>query len=143
MTNYRNYDTMLQVAKSVGFIHCNTLIWMKGNLTPNSQSYMNGYEMIIQLRKGKSIPINHLGASNIMDIPNIIGKVNHPCEKPIELYSKFILQSSKENEIIFDPFAGAGTCVLSSMENNRRCVCSEIDPKYYNRMVERVKEEFE
>ena len=99
--------------------------------------------MIIQLRKGKCVPINLLGDSNITDIPNIIGKTNHPCEKPIELYSKFILQSSKENEIIFDPFAGAGTCVLSCIENNRRCVCSEIDPKYYNRMVERVKEEFE
>ena len=41
MTNYRNYDTMLQVAKSVGFIHANTLIWLKGNLTPNNNSYMN------------------------------------------------------------------------------------------------------
>lgn len=134
---------MLQVAKSVGFNHCNTLIWVKGNLTPNSQSYMNGYEMIIQLRKGKSVPINYLGASNIMDIPNIIGKTNHPCEKPDILFSRLIIQSSKENEIIFDPFAGAGTCALSSIEQNRKCVCCEIDPKYYNRMVERVKKVIE
>ena len=143
MTNYRNYDKMLQVAKSVGFIHCNTLIWVKGNLTPNSQSYMNGYEMIIQLRKGKSVPINYLGASNIMDIPNIIGKTNHPCEKPDILFSRLIVQSSKENEIIFDPFAGAGTCALSSIEQNRKCVCAELDFAYYSRMVERVKEVIE
>lgn len=96
--------------------------------------------MIIQLRKGKCVPINKLGASNIIDIPNIIGKVNHPCEKPIELYSRLILQSSKENEIIFDPFSGAGSCALSCIENNRCCVCSEIDPQYYNRMVERIEE---
>ena len=131
---------MLQIAKSVGFLHTNTLIWVKGNLTPNSVSYMNGYEMIIQLRKGKCVPINLLGDSNIMNIPNIIGKVNHPCEKPDILFSRLIIQSSKENEIIFDPFAGAGTCTLSCIENNRKCVCAELDPKYYNRMVERVKE---
>lgn len=63
------------------------------------------YEMIMQLRKGKSIPINTLGESNVItDIKNIIGKENHSCEKPIELYNRFILQSSKENEIILDPF---------------------------------------
>ena len=62
--------------------------------------------MIIQLRKGKSIPINKLGDSNVIyDIPNILGKTNHPCEKPIDLYSYFILQSSKENEIVLDLFA--------------------------------------
>lgn len=100
-----------------------------------------GYEIIIQLRRGKCIPINSLGASNIItDIPNIIGKTNHPCEKNVDLYSRIILQSSKENEIIFDPFAGAGTCALSCIENNRKCVCCEIDSKYYNRMVERIKE---
>ena len=99
--------------------------------------------MIIQLRKGKGkcVSINYLGASNIItDIPNIIGKVNHPCEKPDVLFSRLIIQSSKENEIIFDPFAGAGTCALSYIENNRKCVCSEVDPKYYNRMVERIEE---
>ena len=95
--------------------------------------------MIIQLRKGKCVPINYLGASNVItDIPNIIGKINHPTEKNIKLFSRILLQSSKEKEIIFDPFAGAGTCALSCIENSRKCVCSEIDPKYYNRMVERV-----
>lgn len=99
--------------------------------------------MIIQLRKGKKgkcVPINYLGASNIMNIPNIIGKTNHPCEKPNILFSRLIIQSSKENEIIFDPFAGAGTCALSCIENNRKCVCCEIDKKYYDRIVERVEE---
>lgn len=100
---------------------------------------MNGYEMIIQLRKKKCVPINKLGASNIIaDIPNIIGKTNHPTEKPVELFSRLILQSSKENEIILDPFAGAGSCALSCIENNRKCVCIELDSKYYNKMVERV-----
>lgn len=29
MTNYKNYDTMLQVAKKNKFIHVCTLIWLK------------------------------------------------------------------------------------------------------------------
>lgn len=131
MTNYQNYDTMLQVAKSIKNIHhVNTIIWIKGNKTSSNCSYMGAYEMIIQLRKGKSIPINMLGECNIIyDIPNIIGKTNHPCEKPIDLYSRFILQSSKTNEVILDPFGGSGSCVLSCIENNRKCICVEIDKK--------------
>ncbi len=159
MSNYQNYDTMLQIAKQVGFIHCNTIIWVKGNKTSSNCSYMGAYEMIMQLRKGKSVPINRLGVSNLIediepikntidyitedviyDISNILHKTNHPTEKPIELFSRFILQSSKENEIVLDPFIGSGSCALSCIENNRKCIGIEIDEKYYKRMIERVKD---
>ena len=159
MSNYKNYDGILQVAKSVGFIHCNTIIWVKGNKTSSNCSYMGAYEIIMQLRKGKSVPINRLGVSNLIediepikntidyitedviyDIPNILGKTNHPCEKPIELFSRFILQSSKENGIVLDLFSGAGSCALSCIKNNRKFIGIEIDKKYYDRMIERIEE---
>ncbi len=97
--------------------------------------------MIMQLRKGKSVPINKLGESNVItDIPNKIGHRAHPTEKPIELFSRFILQSSKENEIVLDLFCGSGSCPLSCIKNNRRCIAVEIDKKFYDRMIERIKE---
>ena len=96
--------------------------------------------MIMQLRKGKSVPINFLGESNvILDIPNIIGKTNHPCEKNIKLYDKFILQSSKENELILDPFVRTvGSCVLSCINNNRKCIAIDCDENFYKTTVARV-----
>lgn len=95
--------------------------------------------MIIHLRRNKCIPVNKLGMSNVItDIPNIIGKVYHPTEKPIDLFSRLILQSSKENEIVFDPFSGAGSCALSCIENNRRCISIEQDPTYFDTMVNRI-----
>ncbi len=96
--------------------------------------------MVMQLRKGKSVPINKLGESNVItDIKNTIGKRQHPAQKPINLFSRFILQSSKENEVILDPFSGAGSCPLSCIKNNRRCIAVEIDEQYYDKMVERIK----
>ena len=46
---------------------------------------MGGYELILMLRKGGAKPINNMGTSNIIKIPNIIGKKQHPTEKPIKL----------------------------------------------------------
>ena len=97
--------------------------------------------MIMQLRKGKSISINKLGESNVIcDVLNKIGKREHPAQKPINLFSRFILQSSKENEIVLDPFVGSGSCALSCIKNNRKFIGIEIDKKYYDRMIKKIED---
>lgn len=54
----------------------------------------------------------------------------HPTQKPEKLYAKFILASSKEGDIIFDPFAGAGTAAVTAKKLNRHFVTIEENPQY-------------
>lgn len=80
MINARNLKELQTEAEKVGFRFQNILIWDKSNVTPN-RYYMNAYEMILMLRKGRAKTINNIGTSNILRVPNIIGKKTHPTEK--------------------------------------------------------------
>jgi len=49
-----------------------------------------------------------------------------------------IENSSKENEIILDPFMGVGSTMLASINTNRRYIGFELDEEYYNLANERI-----
>ena len=59
----------------------------------------------------------------------------HPTQKPEKLIAKLILASSKENDIIFDPFCGSGTTPVVANKLNRKYVSIEMD-KYYAALTE-------
>jgi site-specific DNA-methyltransferase (adenine-specific) len=55
---------------------------------------------------------------------------DHPTQKPEKLLAKIILASSDENDVVFDPFGGAGTTSVVAKKLNRRYVGIEIDETY-------------
>jgi len=55
----------------------------------------------------------------------------HPTSKPLELIKTFIKISSKENDIILDPFLGGGTTAIAAQHLNRRFIGIEKETKYY------------
>ncbi|MEI0478101.1 site-specific DNA-methyltransferase [Brachyspira pulli] len=59
----------------------------------------------------------------------------HPTQKPEKLIAKLILASSKENDIVFDPFCGSGTTPVVANKLNRKYVSIEMD-KYYAALTE-------
>jgi site-specific DNA-methyltransferase (adenine-specific) len=54
----------------------------------------------------------------------------HPTQKPEKLLARIILASSSEGDIIFDPFAGAGTAGVVARKLKRNFVMVEIDEEY-------------
>lgn len=54
----------------------------------------------------------------------------HPTQKPEKLLAKIILASSKERDVIFDPFAGVGTTGVVAKKLKRNFVMVEMDEKY-------------
>jgi site-specific DNA-methyltransferase (adenine-specific) len=55
---------------------------------------------------------------------------DHPTQKPEKLLAKVILASSDENDVVFDPFMGAGTTCVVAKKLNRRFVGIELDETY-------------
>ena len=139
MINARNLKELQQEAENVGFKFQNIIIWNKGNSTPN-RYYLNAYEMILMLRKGKAKNINNMGCKNIVDIKNIRGNKLHPTEKPVELNELFIKNSSEQGDTILDPFMGVGSCGLACKNTNRNFIGIELDEKYFNIAKERIEE---
>ena len=51
----------------------------------------------------------------------------HPTQKPEKLLAKAILASSKEGDIVFDPFSGSGTTAVVAKKLGRKYLGIEID----------------
>ncbi|MBI5236112.1 MAG: site-specific DNA-methyltransferase [Deltaproteobacteria bacterium] len=55
---------------------------------------------------------------------------DHPTQKPEKLAAKIILASSKPDDVVFDPFSGAGTTSVVAQKLGRRYVGIDIDELY-------------
>jgi site-specific DNA-methyltransferase (adenine-specific) len=54
----------------------------------------------------------------------------HPTQKPEKLLAKIILASSREGDVVFDPFAGVGTTCVVAKKLDRQYCGIEIDETY-------------
>jgi len=54
----------------------------------------------------------------------------HPTQKPEKLLAKIILASTRETDLILDPFAGSGTTAVAAKKLNRDYVGIEADERY-------------
>ncbi|MGP8070505.1 MAG: DNA modification methylase [Candidatus Bathyarchaeia archaeon] len=61
----------------------------------------------------------------------------HPTQKPVAVYERAIINSSRRGEIVVDPFLGSGTCLIAAEKRHRSAYCIEIDPEYVDVAVKR------
>ncbi len=61
----------------------------------------------------------------------------HPTQKPVELTSRAIENSSQPGEIVLDFFGGSGSTLLGAELTGRRCYTTELDPQYGDVIVSR------
>ena len=126
----RRLNELTNEALKTGFIWQNLLVWKKQNVTPNKW-YMNQCEFILMLRKGGAKPINNMGSTTCLEFLNPTGNKTHPTEKPVDLLKHLILNSTKENETVLDPFMGTGNTGIACIDTNRNFIGFEIDTKFF------------
>jgi len=63
----------------------------------------------------------------------------HPTQKPLEVNNHFIESYSKEHEKVIDLYLGSGTTMVASHQLNRKCYGMEIDPKYCQVILDRMR----
>jgi len=62
--------------------------------------------------------------------------------KPVELFQLLMGNSSRINEIIYEPFAGSGTAIIAAQNLNRRCFAMEISEGYAAVILQRFSDAF-
>jgi site-specific DNA-methyltransferase (adenine-specific) len=67
----------------------------------------------------------------------------HPAQKPVALLDRILLASSHEGELVLDPFMGSGTTALAALRTKRKFVGIEVDPRWSDTTMERIRAEFE
>ena len=62
----------------------------------------------------------------------------HAATFPIDL-PEWALKFTKENDIVLDQFLGTGTTMIAAHQLNRKCYGMELDPKYCQVIIDRMK----
>ncbi|MBI4674237.1 MAG: site-specific DNA-methyltransferase [Chloroflexi bacterium] len=80
--------------------------------------------------------------AELWDIPNVKAnhpeKTIHPCQYPVELVERCVLALTREEDWVFDPYAGVGTSMLAALMHNRRAMGSEKESEYVAFARERI-----
>lgn len=82
----------------------------------------------------KVFSVNNVGGEN-----NRKEQGNHPTPKPITLVVQIINEISKKSNSILDLFLGSGTTMLAAHQLKRKCYGMELDPKYCQVIVDRMR----
>ncbi len=61
----------------------------------------------------------------------------HPTQKPVELVSQAIYNSSELGGSVLDTFLGSGSTLIAAEKTGRDCYGMELDPKYIDVAIER------
>lgn len=142
------------------------LIWVKSQLVLGGSKYQSIYEPCLFGCKGKSVKfwyagrketsvIEHIDLMNEFElriaIKEILSSIDtdiirekkqlkndlHPTMKPVKLLAKFIKNSSKKSDIIFDPFGGSGTTLIAAEQMDRQCRTLELDERFADVIIKR------
>jgi DNA modification methylase len=118
----------------------NILTWHKKSFIPASNNHhFPDTEYLIYISKSaifnSGLNVNY-GKYFILDNEK---SNDHPTIKPIELISNEIQISSNIDSIVFDFFLGSGTTMITSHQLKRKCYGMELDPKYCQVIIDRMK----
>jgi len=144
-----------------GYSIINNITWQKPNPAPNlaCRCFTNSAETILWARK-----INEKGKKGkhyfnydlmkeinggkqmkdvwILNLPKKGEKKygKHPTQKPLSVLERILLASTKEGDIVLDPFNGSGTTGIMCSMLNRKYIGIDKDKEYLDLTIKRYKD---
>ena len=131
----------IQQFLNAGFLFKSLIVWNKNNSTFGRSDYHWKHELCIYgwLDGASHKWYGDRKQTTVWDIDRPSRSEEHPTMKPIPLCSKPLENSSKIGDIILDVFLGSGSTMVASHQLNRKCYGMELDPKYCQVIVDRMK----
>ena len=140
-----------------GFKIINNITWQKTNPPPNlaCKTFTHSTETILWARKDLKNVKYTFNYTLMKEINNNkqmkdvwttsltkpsekkCGK--HPTQKPLEILDRIILASTKEGDLILDPFCGSSTTGISAVGLNRSYIGIDNEKKYIELSIRRYK----
>jgi DNA modification methylase len=129
--------------KQAGYLLRQCLVWVKNSLVLGRQDYQWQHEPILYgWKDGASHAwYGDRKQTTLIRFDKPHRSADHPTMKPIGLCGYFIANSSKEGDIVLDPFGGSGTTLIACEQTGRSCYTIELDEKYTDIIVKRYIEQ--
>ena len=127
--------TYLQTLLNTDWTVDNPLVWTYRNtlgVTPKMKYNLN-YQFVLHLYKEISKPLDNRITNEMFSVQDInapdgrVGDRFHTWQKPDELAKRLINHTTKEKDIIIDPFACTGTFILNGADLGRKTYGCDID----------------
>ncbi len=135
--SHHSIGPFIESAKAAGFDIKNLMVWdkmwfgMGGNWRPNC-------EFILLVTKGRFVT-HSKNKDNILRYRKLSSqKSQHPTQKPVELMAELIVEPDYNPKTILDPFMGSGSTGVAAVQQGRKFIGIELDPKYYGIACERI-----
>ena len=134
--HWSTWSELEQGVKNAGFKVKNMIVINKSNhgMGDLKGDYAPKHELVLYATKGNH-KLNFFNGrkNNVMDLPVKFSgaKRLHPNEKPISWAEAFLVESTKENDIVLDPFMGSGFVGKACKKNSRNFIGIELDNEYY------------
>jgi len=140
--------------QSLGFRIINSVVWQKPDPPPNAlhTAFTHAHETLIWASKGRGHTFNY----HLINAPNPSSQISsvwripsvphtkkthgyHPTQKPLGLVRRALLASSREGELVFDPFCGSGTTGVAAKELGRSFVGAELEEEFCGLAARRIR----
>jgi site-specific DNA-methyltransferase (adenine-specific) len=139
----------------LGYRVINDVVWFKPNATPNAlhTTFTHAHETLIWASKSRhsrytfnydliNSPNPTAQVSSVWRIPTVPKQEKlhgyHPTQKPLRLLRRALLASTREGDLVFDPFCGSGTTAVAAKELNRFFVGAELEEEFAELAARRV-----
>jgi DNA modification methylase len=149
--DWRHMAELMQAGQSIYSELKNLCVWTKPNGGMGSL-YRSAHELIFVFKSGKAAHIDNVALgrygrtrTNVWQYQGMASfgasrdaaLSMHPTVKPVALIADAILDCSRRNGLVLDPFVGSGTTIIAAERTGRRARAIELDPKYVDVAVRR------
>ncbi|MCS7299740.1 MAG: site-specific DNA-methyltransferase [Spirochaetia bacterium] len=143
-SGWTNLKDILNAIDDVGFITINHLIWRyQFGVYTERRFVTSHYHILFVVKNDKKYnfyKVEHYPEDVwFINREYWTGKVKTPTKLPLNLVKRILLFSSREGDLVFDPFLGSGTVSVAAKEMGRHYLGFEIVPEYYDLANERLK----
>lgn len=152
------YD-FVKICRELGYYYKGIYIWHKSSGIPTSEkNIVDRHEYVLLFSKCQEFRVNPSMEVSFSDYKNdsinggafwninrkagsVGKKYIHPAIYPNELVARIIKLSTKEGELVVDPFLGSGTSLISALQCNRNFVGYEYNEGFKELMQSRFEKE--
>ena len=132
--DWKMWIETFDISERAGFRVRNMIVWDKVQMGMG-MPFRNQHELCLFGSKiaGK---IGDGGTANVLQHTRD-REAQHATPKPIGLITDMLKQVESNN--VYDPFSGGGSTMVASHQLNRKCYGMELDPKYCQVIVDRMR----
>ncbi|EGT3620720.1 site-specific DNA-methyltransferase [Clostridium perfringens] len=96
----------------------------------------NNYnDLVKQYNKERYIFNLPIGITDVWEFKPDKARYGHKTQKPEDITDRIINASSNEEQLVYIPFAGSGSEIVSCIKNNRNYIATETNKEYINEII--------